>query len=288
MGEYKAEDLKKVKEVQLELFRYFIDLCEENHLTYFIIGGTAIGALRHQGFIPWDDDIDVGMPRADYDKLVSIMLEKPKSEMFGVIECQLTPNYPLMFGKIEKKGTRFITAEFQKIGYEGGIALDIFPFDFIADDKKKRRKQLIRSQVGGKLLILSQIKCPVLPLHLKGIKRQVIIFTCLSIHYILKCIPNSKHNLYQYTLKHMTKYNNQQMQKISCLSDTVLEHCTVEAKLLQQLIKVPFEDLEVWMLPNMDQLLRRDYGDYMELPPIEARRNHCPEILSFDYARKEE
>lgn len=282
MKEYKEEDLKKVQAIQLEIFRYFITLCEENELSYFIIGGTAIGALRHQGFIPWDDDIDVGMPRADYDKLIKIMKQKPASEKFGFIDYELTSNYPLMFGKIEKKGTQFITQEFQEIGYEGGISLDIFPFDRVADHKIHRYKQLITCQIGGKLLILSQIKHPVLASSLKGIKRKLIEQTCIGLHYLLKCIPSIHLKLYHYTLKQMTKYNHESTQTISCLSDTVLEHCTVATEALQHMVQVPFEDLEVCMLPNMDQLLKVDYGDYMKLPPLEARRNHCPAVLRFE------
>lgn len=64
------EDIKKLKEIELEIFRHFIEICNENSLRYFVVGGTALGAVRHKGFIPWDDDIDVALPRGDYEKFL--------------------------------------------------------------------------------------------------------------------------------------------------------------------------------------------------------------------------
>lgn len=64
------EDIKKLKEIELEIFRHFIEICNENSLKYFVVGGTALGAVRHKGFIPWDDDIDVALPRGDYEKFL--------------------------------------------------------------------------------------------------------------------------------------------------------------------------------------------------------------------------
>ena len=104
--EYDKETLDKLHQVELEILDDFVSVCEKNKLRYFLTGGSMLGAVRHSGFIPWDDDIDIGMPREDYDKFIKL-----GSEALGdkyTLECfELNDNYHLPFAKIVKNNTIF-------------------------------------------------------------------------------------------------------------------------------------------------------------------------------------
>ena len=122
----------------LYMFSWFHDFCEENQLRYYIIAGTMLGAVRHKGFIPWDDDIDVGMPRSDYEKL------RAKSKEFFnekfVFEFPDSDNveYPYLIGKLYDKSTTFI--EKQRYVIKRGIYIDIFPLDGVGNNMDEAKE----------------------------------------------------------------------------------------------------------------------------------------------------
>ena len=101
---YEPEVLKQLQGEILSILDDFIRICEDYHLEYFGIAGTGIGALRHKGFIPWDDDIDIAMPRRDFEHLLRIV-EKKMSDRYLVLNAERYPNYPLMTTRLVKKGT---------------------------------------------------------------------------------------------------------------------------------------------------------------------------------------
>lgn len=104
---YYGEELKKVQECELEILAEVIKVCNENSIEYFVIGGTALGAVRHSGFIPWDDDIDIGMTRDDYERFLKIAPSKLKSDLF--LQYYVTePNSPTYFAKVRKNNTQFV------------------------------------------------------------------------------------------------------------------------------------------------------------------------------------
>ena len=105
--EYDKETLTKVHEIELELLNEFVRICDKHNLTYFLVGGTLLGAVRHSGFIPWDDDIDVGMPRVDYDKFINIAKNELKND-YLLDSVETDKNYFLPFAKILKRNTLFI------------------------------------------------------------------------------------------------------------------------------------------------------------------------------------
>ena len=113
---------------------------QENNLDYFGIGGTGIGALRHKGFIPWDDDIDIGLPRKDYEKFIEIA-KKELSEKYIVLTAEDYENWPFMMMRLIKKGTKFREYCLKDVDCELGIFLDLYAFDNISDDPKKLKRQ---------------------------------------------------------------------------------------------------------------------------------------------------
>ena len=123
---------EKIKQLLLKLLDKFVEVCEQNHLQYYLAGGSVIGAVRHKGFIPWDDDIDVHMPRADYEKLQTLPDEVWGEDM-RLATWRKTKNYTYDFLKLELTNTTVI--ERLHPDYIGGIFLDVFPLDYISNSQ---------------------------------------------------------------------------------------------------------------------------------------------------------
>lgn len=121
--------LRQLQLCELEILDEFVRICEKHGLQYYLVGGTLLGAVRHQGFIPWDDDIDMAMPREDYDKFAVIAHEDLAPQYF--YQCPETdPYYFLTYAKIRKNGTEVYEERFKDAKFHKGVFIDIFPLDF--------------------------------------------------------------------------------------------------------------------------------------------------------------
>lgn len=121
--------LRKLQLVELEILNEFVRICEAHSLQYYLVGGTLLGAVRHKGFIPWDDDIDVAMPREDYDSFAQIAPQELNSQYFYQ-SSETDPYYFLTYAKIRKNGTEVYEERFKNAKFHKGIFIDIFPLDF--------------------------------------------------------------------------------------------------------------------------------------------------------------
>lgn len=132
----KEDKNKKVQELTIELLKIFIKICEENNLRYYFTGGALIGVLRHQGFIPWDDDIDVGMPRKDYDRFLKLM-EKKIPEGYGICNRYTDENWHFAMSQFIDKESEIVIhlAEEERRAH---IWIDVFPLDGLPSGKIAR------------------------------------------------------------------------------------------------------------------------------------------------------
>ena len=131
-----TDEMTALKKIEVEILKEFVAACDELGLRYYLLGGTLLGAIRHQGFIPWDDDIDVGMPRQDYE----IFLEKGQellSKNLFIQHLRSEENYLLPFAKIRNSDTAFIQDSVKKRSMNHGIFIDVFPLDGYPEGKLK-------------------------------------------------------------------------------------------------------------------------------------------------------
>lgn len=275
-GQYDPQVLKKLQRCELEILNDFHKVCEENGLSYFGFGGTGIGALRHGGFIPWDDDIDLGISRQDYKKAVEIF-ERDYADKYIVVNAEKFNDFPVMNTHIIIKNSRFITTEDKYGKYPKGIFLDIFPIDNTPDDEALRTKHLKKTWLLSKIFIIKHIPFPHLPL--KGFKAKLAHCITATMWLFLKLVPHKF--LYNRCLKACTKYNDTETSHAAYCCGSKLCGNVFDKQQLYPLRKIKFEDTEVYFPGNLEDILTDEYGDFMQVPPPEKQKNHCPDILVF-------
>ena len=245
------------KETILEILVRIDQICKENNLKYMLFYGTLLGAVRHQGFIPWDDDIDIIMPRKDYDCLRTIIQNKDYGLNFICIETN--PDMIYYWGKICDTNTIMYEKNFKHVeGY--GAFVDVFPYDYAPDEDRKRNAQQRWLRLVGKLLTHS---CRT------GYERAASIKTNL-----LRRIGLIAGNIIstETILKRLNKY-------IQSFNEEPTNHYrigwgdTFEKKELDGFSVVTFEGHEMYGPSDVDAILTKLFGDYMTLPPEKERVN---------------
>ncbi|MBR4173855.1 MAG: LicD family protein [Lachnospiraceae bacterium] len=258
--------LRKLQLTQLSILKDFVKICEENDLKYFLDGGTMLGAVRHQGFIPWDDDLDVGMPRRDYDRFCKLAKKSLPKGYF--LQTYFTDkNYPNAFAKLRKEGTEFVESITEKSKMRGGIYIDILPFDNFPEKKSEILSQGFEIELYKHLLIGKHRVYPWM--GMKG-KKRLFKFLEYAPFYPLAVFFDHDHlaRKYDSTLK---RYNKRTTDRIK-EPDLRFAKVVVPADCGTDLIDVDFEDGK-YLIPNSyDSFLKQLYGnDYMTPPPVESR-----------------
>lgn len=283
--EYDDFTLKRIQEVELEILKDFMDICDRHGLDYFGIAGTGIGALRHHGFIPWDDDIDVAMPRDDFEKLLPLV-EKEVGDKYLIMNAERYPNYPLMTTRMTMRGTKFKEEALKNIDAPLGIFLDLYPLDKVSDNPKEARRQARDAWFWSKILILRSIPFPML--GFSGWKAKIIHAICGLAHLVLSILHVPKTWIYKKAYEAETRSNHYTKTKnLDFFCDTTPYMNLYAVKDIYPLRKLPFEDVELNFPHNLHNNLTGMYGDYMQLPPEEKRKNHYPYELEFFKEMKE-
>lgn len=279
MKEYDQPTLQRVQQLELMILRDFMQLCDQNNLTYFGLGGTGIGAVRHQGFIPWDDDIDIALPRKDYDAFVKLATQQ-LSDKYTIMNPENDSNFPLMTTRMMLKGTKFREESLKGIKCELGIFLDIYAYDQLSDNPVEHKKHCRDASIWAKLLILRSVPFPVLAF--RGWKAKLIHAATATIHGAMVLLHISKPWMIRKCRAIATRYADAPAtQRMGYLFYTDPNAEQYLRKDLFPLKTYPFEDLELPFGNNLHANLSRIYGDYMQLPPPEKRKNHFPYELDF-------
>ncbi|MBQ8337636.1 MAG: LicD family protein [Oscillospiraceae bacterium] len=262
-------DIDKLHETLAELTDYVFKVCEENNLTCLMIYGTVLGAYRHKGFIPWDDDMDLALPREDYEKFVEIM--KQKKDGYSIQNEDNEPNYFLPFAKVRKDGTLFVEKITEGLYQNNGAFVDIFPLDAISETTSLTRR-LKTKYLSYLKHILKYNSCKKLYAEKMGTARKVVE-EIMSIP--AKIFSNRA------ILKHMTRIkiadSKRGEAKYLVEYDAPDSKNTFSYDIYFPSRKMEFEGRSYSVPGKTEEYLTHLYGkDYMQLPPEEKRRTHEP------------
>ena len=264
------QSLKKIQEQELEILEVVDRFCRDNQIDYSLAYGTLIGAVRHKGFIPWDDDIDLMMKREDYDRFIQTWQDNPPKGYF--LQTDITdPEYGNNFLKIRKDGTTFIQDESEKsCSYHTGIFIDIFPFDRVAPEGIQRKMQYLFCQFS--MLMTRNHKSG--KKGLSGIVETVL----LGMPKIMK------KKLKETSYNQKTKWNRSSSDNLLYFSNGTIHGSNTyfEPDLFDQYTELPFEGRLFKVISRYDKYLKDYFGDYMQLPPENERLTHHPLVVDFE------
>ncbi len=276
---YDQETLDKIQKVELDMLRDFDAMCEKHGIQYFAVGGTTIGCVRHKGFIPWDDDIDIGMVREDFEKFLRVA-NTEYGDKYSVLNFESDNTYPLMTTRWVKNGTVFLEESFKHLKCNFGIFLDLYCFDNVSDDDKKMKKQCFWAWFWGKWMILRSVNDPVL--YQTGFKAKFIRF-CVKIgNFFLRLFHVSPKFFYKKAMKHVLKYKDVDTKRVAYMFDPNPGMSIMAKEDVLPTVKIPYEDTVIGSQKNVEKYIRFRFGDdFMTLPPEEKRHNHVPYKLDF-------
>ena len=266
----KQENLRKLQEVELEMLKDFDKFCKEHNLTYYLAYGTLLGAVRHKGFIPWDDDIDIHMDGENYLKLIELLKDnKNPKYLFQSIETE--KNYYLFWNKIRLRNTMFIEKGWEKVEMDHGISFDIFPLienpDNKLDDMRIETKYLLTKVLLGCNLAKYKIYQDLGP-------------TGNILLKVFRLIPQSIRNkIIKRNIQKLCRYKSKKSEYF--VSPTRYYRKQKKAYFAKT-VKLQFEDAKFDCPVGYDEYLKIVFGDYMELPKEEDRIGHGETYLCFD------
>jgi lipopolysaccharide cholinephosphotransferase len=254
--------------VMLDSLKEFIRVCEKHKLKYYLIGGTALGAIRHGGFIPWDDDLDVGMPRPDFEKLLKLKDEFKKP--YFLQHYTTDPSYTYGFMKLRNSNTTYIETTLVQHNINHGVWIDIFPIDGMSKKNNATKVKGIKPHLLWFAFYFTFLghfwKKP----RLKTLWRDIPGYI-VSIIFIPLNIGNW-----------LTRLIHRCMKKISYSEATLVGSYHTWSFNKEALPKdfygdgkkVKFEDIEAIIPSNYDAYLTAKYGNYLQLPPENKREGH--------------
>ncbi|GLU98391.1 LicD family protein [Megamonas funiformis] len=260
----KKISLEKIKKIELDILINFDNFCKENDLKYYLSGGTLLGAIRHKGFIPWDDDIDVCMPRKDYEKLIKIFPDKLKNKY--VLKSIERRNFMSPFAKIIDIRT-IIDLKYVENKFENSLWIDIFPVDGLPSNKNEVKKIYMKVNFYRKLLILNSSKFKIR----KGmLLRQIFkVFVILIAKLInAKAIVKKIESIALSNKYDKSEYVGAVTWGLYGIGERM------KKSEFEKVIYVDFEGYKFPVFSCWDSYLRGLYNDYMKLPPIEKRKTH--------------
>jgi lipopolysaccharide cholinephosphotransferase len=259
---------REVQETLLQMLLAFSEYCDRHKLRYYLVGGTLLGAVRHQGFIPWDDDIDVGMPRPDYERFLTLTRTEPVSEGYRVISARehtLTLPFAEMIhvnSRLERPTSKYIDGEFRQLH----LFLDIFPQDGWPESGKKAQMLVRRTNFLRKLSTESRATIGAGT----SVWRRMAKIPAILLGRAIGTEAINSH------LDHIAqKYNYDLSKYVGAITYGIYgvgERCIREE--VFPLVPVEFEGHSFWAPGCTDSYLRGIFGDYRKLPPKEQQVSH--------------
>lgn len=260
--------LEKLHECLLLILDEIDRICSENDIPYFLDSGSALGAVRHGGFIPWDDDVDVGMLRPNYDRFIQVA-KVELSDKFFLQTTETESEYLGFNAKIRLNGTFFPEKVNEGRNIHQGIFVDIFPFDYISD---KKNLALMETKISRRLVSIYLFAAqPNKKRH--GFKELI--------RKVFKIIPLKVYR--KICLKFYLRHNDKRTHMVTCYSYKMNQKKVLHFNLddMKTVHKSKFENNFYNIMDGYDAYLKKMYGNYMVLPPIEKREVHIDGDVVF-------
>lgn len=276
--DYKVTEFeKKIWAVELDLLNELIRVCKKHNIKMVVYAGTLLGAVRHKGMIPWDDDIDVALTRVEYEKLCKVALKEFKHPYFFQND-QTDPQYLYGYARLRNSLTTGHVIGEDNPNYNNGIYIDIFALDGYTDDEKQLIKQFSYQRQYYRIFNILK--------NNQGSKNKIIrniryVITLILQKTIFKLINTDK--IVDKYMSSVKKYNDVS-DKVSLITHnlSIVKKYWCYKKDLEEIVYIPFENMEVPAPKNYSGMLRNMYGDYMAFPPIEKRGVWHEGIIEFD------
>ena len=275
----KYAPLEPVHAALLMMLEDFSGICSSAGLTWYAHFGAAIGALREGGFIPWDEDLDIVMPRADLDELTRIVSEE-HADKYEMINAQINPRYPMMTYRMMLKGTKLADSALASMDFPSMIFLDLFPMDDLADDEAAFNKQVKKAWTNNKFAIAQKVANPYIKQD-GSLRAKVLLAGTKVLHGVLN-LPGLKGiDFNARSLAWCTKYNGSATKRLGFPCDTVATDCIFMRADMEPARMVPFENTQVPVAHNVEAQLEIIYGDFMVPVDASMRDEHFPDIIEL-------
>lgn len=269
------EELRKIGALQLDILDEVHKICQKHQIAYYMIAGTLLGAVRHKGFIPWDLDIDIAMPREDYERFKELC----KADLpghYSYMDYESCSNYLRPHALVVRNDTKihFKYDDQNPKMHDIGVYIDIFPLDNAPDDEALRSKQ---EKILRKVRRLKEYRIPY-SYSRKAWRRYLHYFISL----LLCWIPVKRINRYQQ--EQMQKYRQQ---KTKCICSMASQYAYRKQCMPREIYGTPalleFEGRQYCAPENYKEYLTRLYGDYMQLPPLEKRQANLDVFTALEF-----
>ena len=255
-------DVSEIQQMELGIMEYIHEVCQKIGAKYFLAYGSLIGAVRHKGFIPWDDDMDICMLREDYEKLQDYLIANP-DERYEVMSYKNNLNYVYPFMKVQDNHT-YLLEEDVRIDSNMGIYVDIFPVDGYEDDADFKNKMT-------KLIKKRQLSC----YTFKGITNTKSLLNSLIRYISVVVFYFTNTNKYVEQIDELAKTRAvADYEQVDYLIYKDMNKPVWKREWLEQVIVGTFEGKKFMIPKHYHEILTSDYGDYMQLPPLEQRVSH--------------
>lgn len=266
--------MDRIQQLTLNILDVFVNYCDKHGLKYYLIGGALLGVIRHKGFIPWDDDIDIGMPREDFQRFHEL-LDEDMPEGFGICNRYTDPGWHFDMSQFYDKGSNveIHLAETPRIAH---LWIDIFPLDGLPDNSFLRWIRVKNILFHRYVVQMAYISTQVESNRKRTFYERVLLFLCRHIP-VNKLVNTDK--VLDDLEKILKKSDFDTAGWCGNMLGRAREKEVMKRKWFGSPIKAEFEGREVFIPENSHEILKALYGDYMKLPPERERRTHGVRLI---------